>query len=605
MKGKFLAAVLAGCGAAAMAQQAQKPQVLFSGPPKTQAQADASPAQASKFTDEQRRVLEVTGWDIQVHLTPKESALEAHALVTLRNNGGSAAAEIPLQLSSSLHFESIGTGGTRIPYTVSTINSDADHTGQLVEADVHMPKPLEPGSQITLEADYGGEIPLTGRRLLAIGAPDANAAASDWDRISADFTGLRGFGNVAWYPVVSVPAMLGDGAKLFNEIGRQKVFDQSAMARLRLVIEFFNQPPNVAILDGHSVTLDKPLSMPTASFPGVITATLPPTRVGFDTLSIFLARRTAVEDNGVRVLATDADASAARNYTSAAGLVAPLVKTWLGTKPHDPALILDLPEADDAPAETGNVLATPLTGDSPQQLAPVVVHALAHAEFYSPRAWLNEGVASFLGNLWIEATSGHTAAMENLNAGRPALAIAEPASPGQAAGEDLDDAESPVYYRTKATYVLWMLRDIAGDQGLQAALQEYRPEEYAEPKIFEHLLEQTSGRDLGWFFSNWVYEDRGLPDLSITGVYPKPEVNQAVLVAVGLANNGNAEAMVPVTVKGADAEQTDWVRVPAHGSITHRVLFQEPPTEVDVNDGTIPEVADSVHRKMLVSAAKP
>jgi len=45
--------------------------------------------------------------------------------------------------------------------------------------------------------------------------------------------------------------------------------------------------------------------------------------------------------------------------------------------------------------------------------------------------------------------------------------------------------------------------------------------------------------------------------------------------------------------------------VPARGTITHRVLFQEPPTEVDVNDGTVPETADSVHRKMLVSAAKP
>lgn len=603
MKGSTLAAALFLSGAAAMAQQSQKPQVLFSGPPSAQPQA--APAQASKITDEQRRVLEVTAWNMDLHLTLQQGLLEAHALVTIRNNGATAASEIPLQLSSSLHFESIGFEGKRLACATATLNSDADHTGQLVEADVQLPRPLQPASQLTLDVNYGGAIPLTARRLLAIGAPEANAEASDWDRISADFTGLRGFGNVVWYPVVSVPALLGDGAKLFNEIGRQKVFDQNAVARLRLTIEFFNQPPNVAILDGHDVPLDPPLSMPTASFPGVITATLPPTRLGFDALSIFLARRTAVEDNGVRVLSTGADTGAARNYVAAAGLAAPLVKTWLGSKPQSPALVLELPEADDAPAETGNLLATPLSNDSPQQLAPVVAHALAHAAFSSPRAWLNEGVASFIGNLWIDATSGRTAAMENLNADRTALAVAEPATPGQGAGEDLADAASPVYYRTKATYVLWMLRDIVGDQNFQAALQAYRPGEDTLPNYFEHLLEQSSGRDLQWFFSNWVNEDRGLPDLSIAAVYPTPEVNKAVLVAVNIVNNGYAEALVPVTVKSADAAATAWVQVPSHGSVTHRILFQEQPTEVDVNDGTIPEVADSVHRKLLVSPATP
>jgi hypothetical protein len=288
---------------------------------------------------------------------------------------------------------------------------------------------------------------------------------------------------------------------------------------------------------------------------------------------------------------------------AAAGLDAPLLKTWFGTKSHALATILDLPEADDAPAETGDLLAAPLADDAPQQLAPIIAHALGHAAFTSPRAWLNEGVASFVGTLWIDANSGRTAAMENLNAGRNALALAEPGTPGQGPGEDLLHAVSPVYYRTKATYVLWMLRDIVGDENLQSVLQTYNPAQDSQPHYFQHLLEQTSGRDLGWFFSSWVDEDRGLPDLSIGGVFPTPEAHQEILVAVDIVNEGYAEAAVPVTVKGLGAAATSWVRVPAHGHITHRMLVQQSPTEIDVNDGTIPEVQDSTHSKTLTTAS--
>jgi hypothetical protein len=600
MKCCMLLAALSLSGSLAFARQS--PQVLFSGPPRPSAPAPQSAAQAAKISDAERRTIAITAWNLDVHLTPQKQSLEVHAVVTLRNDGGSAVSEIPLQLSSSLHYESIGKAGQRLTFTTATLNSDADHTGHLTEADIQLPQPFAPASQLILDVNYGGAIPLSANRLLAIGAPQANAESSDWDRISAGFTGLRGFGDVVWYPVVSVPALLGDGAQLFTEIGRQKALDQAAVITLRVTDEFFDQPPNVAILSGHDVPFNQPVSLPTASFPGIITAELPPMRLGFDTPSLFLTRRTEIADNGLRVLASPGDAATAPHYVAAAALVAPLIKTWLGAKPHEPATILALPEPDDAPAETGDVLLTPLSGDSPPELAPIVAHALAHAAFFSPRAWLNEGVASFIGNLWIEAASGRTAAMENLNAARPALAIAEPGSPGQGPGEDLEDAITPVCYRTKATYVLWMLRDIVGDQVLQAALQSYRSASDIDPPYFQHLLEQAGGGDLQWFFDNWVYEDRGLPDLAIGGVYLSPEVNRAVLVALDIVNNGYAEALVPVTVKGVDTSATDWVLVPAHGTVTHRILLQETPTEVDVNDGTVPEVQDSVHRRDLAKS---
>ncbi|MGA7523176.1 MAG: hypothetical protein WBW84_12020 [Acidobacteriaceae bacterium] len=612
---RLAAVVVLGASSLVLAQQSEHPadapapRVLFSGPP-APTQARPVPVQATSpkdpITDATRRSLAIAAWNLDLHLTPRDPSLEAHARVTLRNDGASPLSEIPLQLSSTLHFETIGFAGRRLSFRAFPLASDADHTGLLTEAVIVLPHPLAPQTSLILDVDYGGSIPLSSGRLTAIGAPSATAEASDWDRISASFTGLRGFGNVVWYPVVSVPVALGDGDSFFTEIGRQKLLDQDATVALRISDEFFSEPPTAAILDGRTVALAKPAAMPTASFPGVITASLPATRLGFEVPSVFLTDNPETTGNGLRILAPSADSASAQRYIAAAALVRPLVQSWLGKKTHAPATILALPEPGDAPAETGNLLVTPLSTGDPSQLTPVVVHALAHAAFFSPRAWLNEGVANFLSTLWIESQQGQIAAMENLNAERPALAIAEPASPGAGSGQDLLHAVSAIYYRTKATYVLWMLRNLAGDKALQSALQAYNPAEDTTPDYFQRILtplasaDLLSGqKDLSWFFNDWVYRDTGLPDLSIAAVYPTPESHQQVLVAVDIANAGYASALVPLTVKGFSTSLTDWVQVPAHTRITHRMTFSQNPTEVDLNDGSVPEVQDSIHRTTL------
>jgi hypothetical protein len=236
-------------------------------------------------------------------------------------------------------------------------------------------------------------------------------------------------------------------------------------------------------------------------------------------------------------------------------------------------------------------------------LTGVLVHALAHAWITPPSpsapppAWLNEGVAAFMGSLWVEKQHGRDAALRTLEADRAALALAEPESPGQSAGQPLAQAISPVYYRTKAAYVLWMLRDLAGDTALSAALRAYQTVGHSS---FEQLLEQSeNSASLAWFFADWVDADKGLPDLSIAGVFPTSASAGNWLVAVNLANDGYAQAEVPVTVRSGTstgaASVTRRVRVPAHDKITERILIQGKPTEVQVNDGAVPETQASVH----------
>jgi hypothetical protein len=141
---------------------------------------------------------------------------------------------------------------------------------------------------------------------------------------------------------------------------------------------------------------------------------------------------------------------------------------------------------------------------------------------------------------------------------------------------------------------------VAGDNALVRALRAYQPGSDTAGTGFEQVLEQASDKDLKWFFNDWVYHDRGLPDLSIAGVYPnKASVPGSYIVAVDVSNSGTAEAQVPVSVSSGTTTVTEMLRIPAKSKISHRFVLQGQPEEVAVNDGTVPEVEASVHKQTV------
>jgi hypothetical protein len=601
------------------------------------AQPAIQTAAAPSAEDAERQAVTFTAFDMDLRLRPADQQIAVRALVTLRNDGKTPLSRVPLQISSSLNWERIrvngpGGQGKDAAFQVATLNSDADHTGQLHEAAVPLAQPLAPGQSLHLDVTYSGQIALSAQRLLAMGAPEDVALHSDWDQISVPFTGLRGFGNVVWYPASSVPVMLGDGARLFDEMGEHKLRLAGAHFRLRLTVEFpHGQAPTVTLINGQSVplavtesgSLDQ--SQEVAS---VATADSGSTTLGFEAPSLFVAIRTPHPGANLTAWTLAEDNVSVDFWTTAATAVTPFLKGWLGRQPRSPLALLDLPDPRDAPFETGALLAAPLREAglkaNPDALNGVLVHALTHAWLAAPTsstpppAWLNEGVAAFMGTLWVEKQQGRDAALRMLEADRAALALVEPESPGQSAGQPLPTAISPVYYRTKAAYALWMLRDLAGDPALSAALRADSPvagnptangvaqnpsKDSSKPtarSAFEKLLEEAENHpDLAWFFADWVDADKGLPDLSINGVFPTSASAGNWLVAVHIANAGYASADVPVTVRSGSGSSltsvTQRARVPARGQTTARILIQGKPTEVQVNDGTVPETQASVH----------
>ena len=610
--------------------QPPKGKVLFSrstdenGQVSTQSgQSAAQPAivmaTAPSAEDAERQAVTFTDFDMDVRLRPAVQQIAVRALVTVRNDGKTPLARIPLQISSSLNWERIRLNAKDVAFQGSTLNSDADHTGQLHEALIPLTaplaQPLAPGQTLQLDVTYSGAIAASAQRLLTIGTPGDVALHSDWDLIGVPFTGLRGFGNVVWYPVSSVPVILGDGARLFDEMGEHKLRMAGAHFRLRLTDEFpHGQAPTVALINGHPATLAVTESGSVdqnQEVAGVAMAAQDGATLGFEAPSLFVAIRTPHPGTNLTAWALPENQVAVQAWTTAATAVTPFLQGWLGQRPRSQLTLLDLPDPEDAPFETGALLATTIREAGPDQLNGILAHALTHAWMQSPRAWLSEGVAHFMGTLWVEKQRGRDQALGTLEAARTALTLAEPESPGQSAGQPLAQAISPVYYRTKATYVLWMLRDVAGDSTLSAALRAYDPAQDLGKDTgccsFEKLLEQAGvRRDLSWFFADWVDADKGLPDLSIEGAFPSTASAGNWLVAVNLANSGYASAEVPVTVRSDSTSVTQRVRIPAHGKVVQRILIQGKPTEVQVNDGTVPETQASVHiTKLDEPAAAP
>jgi hypothetical protein len=617
------------------------------------AQTAGKTVSAPTATDDEREAVTFTTFDMDVHLRTAEQQLAARALITVRNDGKSPLVHIPLQISSSLDWERIRIASRDAAFTVATLNSDVDHTGQLHEAAVALDQPLAPGATAELDVTYSGVIAPSAQRLIAIGTPNDFALHTDWDSIGLDFTGLRGFGNVVWYPASAVPVILGDGARVFDEMGEHKLRMAGARFRLRLTVEFpHGHAPTVALINGHAA----PLTVTEPATPGpevadVATATIDESALGFETPSLFLAIRTphAAANTMLYTLPeSDAAATAPAGATSppawpawadAAAKVTPFLEGWLGQQPRSQLTILDLPDPQDAPYETGGLLVTAIRPAAPDQLDGILVHALTRAWISSPRAYLSEGVAQFMSTLWLEKQWGREKALDLLESGRTALALAEPSSPGESSGQPLAQAISPVYYRTKAAYIFWMLRDLAGDPTLSAALRAYNPQQDAVRGLgpnsgsgsFEKLIEQAGLRDnLAWFFSDWIDSDKGLPDIAIDnvfvsqaavpGVSPTPHNaspagastespttagpnENSWLVAVDLSNSGYAEAEIPVRVRNALTSVTQRILVPARSKATVRILIQGKPAEVQANDGTVPETEASVHIRHLADVS--
>lgn len=283
--------------------------------------------------------------------------------------------------------------------------------------------------------------------------------------------------------------------------------------------------------------------------------------------------------------------SGAEDYSSAVEEVVPLVTKWFGDhrdKAETKDQTVDLPDPEAASYQSGNMLLMPLAG-SDSKLLLSAVRQLAHIFFPSPREWIREGLSDYAQARLIEEKEGKKAAISYLQAHMGALLETKSQAENTAARDSLVDSKDKLRTQTTATYVWWMLRDMIGEGAFHNALQTYNANSDTNSAYMQKVLEAQSHRDLQWFFDDWVYHDRGLPDFRITSVYSSELPSGGYMVTVTVENLGDAGAEVPVTLHMQDRERSERVIVRGKSKASIRIQVPSMPESVTVNDGSVPE----------------
>lgn len=576
-----------------------------------------------------RDAFTITSYRLDAQVDRNSHVLAVTGRLILHNDSKAPQKTASLQISSQLDWNGIGTdtktmdcdcivwpAEQEVEWLSQSYTSDIDHTGSLSEVIVTLPHAIAPGASVALDVQYGGRITADATRLTRMGVPSEVALRNDWDQISEPFTAVRGLGYVVWYPVSIDAVSMSDGNAVSDAIAVWQDRHRKSKFFSYVSVPVQNEKERPCILSNAAagtgyfrvgagaVEPESPTSKPAQIYPqnrGITLAAqgLESTTPAFVmTSSCDRLARPSVEVNFT------ADHSlVAKDYAVAAEANDSLLDEWLPTPFNRPIKIIELTDPDANPYQDGSTLFVPLLSATEQNLQLLMLPTQAAARFSTPRPWMRTGLGLFMQAMLERSRGGREAALKFLDQYQGALAKAEElarsAKPGEAGTPHHSDSDNTLlntsdelYLRIKGGFVFWMLRDIVEDTALQRALAAYRAEADKEPTYFQKLLEVQSKRDLEWFFDDWVYRDRGLPDFRVPTAFARTLLNgnsNQYQVTATIENLGDAGAEVPVMITTAKGEKAVRVIVPAHDKGYARIDLPELPTRVVVNDGSVPE----------------
>jgi aminopeptidase N len=181
-----------------------------------------------------------------------------------------------------------------------------------------------------------------------------------------------------------------------------------------------------------------------------------------------------------------------------------------------------------------------------QGRAPVV-HEVAHQWFGNSvterdwdDVWLSEGFATYFALLYTEQFDGRDAFVDGLKRSRTQILQLEQRMPDTPViHRNLADMRNVLnqFVYQKGGWTLHMLRALIGTEKFWEGIREYYrryQNQNASTDDFRQVMEQVSGRDLGWFFQQWLTRS-GVPKLTGTWSY------EASKVVVELTQSQTAE----------------------------------------------------------------
>ena len=184
-----------------------------------------------------RKAFTFVRYELEARVMPAGESMAVRGKITLRNDSKEPQRQVALQVTSSMSWDTIESGGEPLAWVSQEYTTDIDHTGAVTEAIATLAKPVEPKGTVELEVIYGGAIVADATRLARIGAPEAARTRTEWDQVGQEFTAVRGLGYVCWYPVAIEAASLSDGSAVFRALGEWRQRHQATSLKLKLEVE--------------------------------------------------------------------------------------------------------------------------------------------------------------------------------------------------------------------------------------------------------------------------------------------------------------------------------------------------------------------------------
>ena len=200
-------------------------------------------------------------------------------------------------------------------------------------------------------------------------------------------------------------------------------------------------------------------------------------------------------------------------------------------------------EAASAIGYTERLIGTP-------RVREVIVHEIAHQWFGNAvteqdwnDVWLSEGFATYFTLLFTEFDAGRDAFVAGLQQSRTTVLDYDAKHPGyrvvHANLTDMKQVTSGQTYQ-KGAWTLHMLRGIVGTEtfwrGIRTYYQTYR-DANATTDDFRRIMEATAGRDLGWFFRQWLTRS-GAP--KVDGVWRYDPATHMIEINLNQTQTGEA-----------------------------------------------------------------
>ena len=198
---------------------------------------------------------------------------------------------------------------------------------------------------------------------------------------------------------------------------------------------------------------------------------------------------------------------------------------------------------------------------------PLVAHELAHqwwGDLLTCRdwshAWLNEGFATYFEALWCEEDKGADEFAWNLRQDRMAIIDEDSRSYRRPVVTNKYRAPIELFDRhlyEKGSLVLHMLRRTVGDELFFKSLNLYCTRHRGHNVITQDLqraFEDATGRNLDFFFDQWVYKE-GHPELEISSGYDdKQKLASVTIKQTHKTSDATPVFRFPVTIALMDAD---------------------------------------------------